>query len=677
MLVYAATIVLSAFLLFLIQPLITKIILPWFGGSASVWSAALMFFQTSVLVGYAYAYWLTRRVQPRTQFVVHAVLLVASCVLLPILPSPDLRPLDGDNPTLRILILLSITIGLPCFVLSSTSPLLQVWYVRRTGSDMPYRLFAFSNLGSVLALLSFPLIIEPHFDSRVQVYAWSGLFVVFVALCAYVAWLSRGHLQPDRVHSAVTHDPPTVASKALWVVLSACASAMLIAVTTHLTADVAPIPLLWVVPLALYLLTFVLTFSTNRLYTRNTLLPWLVSVLAWMAYATSAVTLNIQYAIPLYLVGLFLCCMACHGELARRRPSPAYLASYYLWIAFGGALGGTFVAIMAPSLFDTFLELPVLLLAVAVLSLAPLWRSEGTRAGIWLQRGALIAGISLFALYLARNEIASREADLRTVRNFYGVLRVRDKDVGTPMAMRILIHGRIQHGSEPLAGDRNRLPGSYYAPESGVGAAILALQAQGAIRYGVIGLGAGVMAGYARPGDYLRIYEINPATLPIAEQMFSFLSHARDVGADAKVLMGDARLTLEKQPRQQYDLLVVDAFSSDAVPVHLLTQEAFRLYFEHLKADGVLAVHVSNQYLDLVPVCARAAELLDRSAVVVDSPQNRESFAKTSNWVLVTSNRTLYQRTEFTGTVMRPARVDSAFTAWTDQYSSLWPLVVF
>jgi hypothetical protein len=675
MLVYAATIILSAFLLFLVQPLITKIILPWFGGSAAVWSAALMFFQTSVLVGYGYAYWLTRRVQPRNQFFVHAALLLASCALLPILPSPDLRPLDGSDPTLRILTLLSITIGLPCFLLSSTSPLLQVWYVRRTGSDMPYQLFALSNLGSVLALLSFPLIIEPRLDSRVQVYTWSGLFVVFVALCAYAAWLSRGHPLPDRDGSAATSDSPTVASKALWVTLSATASAMLIAVTTHLTADVAPIPLLWVVPLALYLLTFVLTFGSNRFYGRKGLLPWLVSVLAWMAYSITAVTLNIQYAIPLYLVGLFLCCMACHGELAQRRPAPAYLASFYVWIAFGGALGGAFVVIIAPSLFDTFLELPVLLLAVAVLSLAPLWRSAGTRADIWLQRGALIAGIGLFALYLGRNEIASREADLRTVRNFYGVLRVRDKDVGTALATRILIHGTIQHGSESLAGDRNRLPGSYYAPNSGVGAAILALQAQGAIRYGVIGLGAGVMAGYARQGDYLRIYEINPATRPIAEQMFTFLSHAKAVGADTEVLMGDARLTLEKQPRQQYDLLVVDAFSSDAIPVHLLTQEAFRVYFEHLKADGVLAVHVSNQYLDLVPVCARAAELLDRPAVVIDSAEDRELFAKPSNWVLVTSNRTLYQRTQFTGMVMRPAKVDSAFTTWTDQYSSLWPLV--
>jgi hypothetical protein len=675
MLVYAATIVLSAFLLFLVQPLVTKIILPWFGGSAAVWSAALMFFQTSVLVGYGYAYWLTRRVQPLKQFFVHAALLLASCAVLPILPSPDWRPPDGSNPTLRILILLSITIGLPCFLLSSTGPLLQVWYVRRTGSDMPYRLFALSNLGSVVALLSFPLIIEPHLDSRVQAYAWSGVFVVFVALCAYAAWLSRGHLLPDQDGSAATNDPPPMASKALWVALSACASAMLIAVTTHLTADVAPIPLLWVVPLALYLLTFVLTFGTNRFYSRKALLPWLVSVLAWMAYSITAVTLNIQYAIPLYLVGLFLCCTACHGELARRRPSPAYLASYYLWIALGGALGGTFVTLIAPSLFDTFLELPVLLVAVAAVGLAPMWRSEGTSPGIWLQRGALVAGISLFALYLARSEITSREADLRTVRNFYGVLRVRDTDVGTPMATRILINGTTQHGSEPLVGDRDRLPGSYYAPDSGVGAAILALQTQGAIRYGVIGLGAGVMAGYARKGDYLRIYEINPATLPIAEQMFTFLSHATAAGADADVLMGDARLTLEKQPRQQFDLLVVDAFSSDAIPVHLLTQEAFRLYFQHLKADGVLAVHVSNQYLDLIPVCARAAELFHRSAVVVDSLENQQSFAKSSNWVLVTSNRTLYQRTQFTGTDMKPARVDGAFTAWTDQYSSLWPLV--
>lgn len=679
MLVYAVTIITGAFLLFLVQPLIAKIILPWFGGSAAVWSAALMFFQVSVLAGYGYAYWLTRYIQPRMQIFIHVALLLGSCALLPILPSPDWRPVDSGDPTVRIVTLLVATIGLPCFLLSSTSPLLQVWYVRRTGSNMPYRLFALSNLGSVLALLSFPFVLEPHLDSRVQAYSWSALFVVFAALCVYAGWLSRLRTTeteplspPDK-----TEVPLTLGLRTSWVVLSACASAMLIAITSHITTNVAPIPLLWVVPLALYLLTFVLTFGSDRLYDRGALLPWLASVLAWMAYSTSAGggNLHMQYAIPIYLIGLFFCCMLCHGELAQRRPAARQLATFYLLVSLGGALGGIFVAIVAPNIFDTYIELPLLLFATAILSVIPLWRREGRRRSVWPVRAALVVGISLFAIYLAHKEIASRDGYLLITRNFYGVLRVRDEGVGTRWAMRNLSHGTIIQGSQPLSDAHRQTPGSYYAPSSGVGRALQALQAQGPVRYGVIGLGAGVLAGYARKDDYVRMYEINPDMPSIAQQLFSYFPHARAVGADADILMGDARLTLETQERQDYDLLVVDAFSSDAIPIHLLTHEAFRLYFEHLKADGVLAVHVSNRYLDLVPVCLRAAEHVNRSANVVYSEGDRDSFASASTWVLIALNADLYQTAQFAGTQMQPARADHSFKGWTDRFSSVWPLV--
>lgn len=678
-LAYAVTIIIGAFLLFLIQPLITKTILPWFGGSAAVWSGALLFFQISVLAGYGYAYWLVRHIRPHLQTFIHGGLLIASCAILPILPSPDWATTNFGDPTVRILALLTIHVGLPCVLLSSTSPLLQVWYVRRTGSHMPYRLFALSNLGSVLALLSFPFLIAPHLGSRAQAYSWSALFLVFAALSLYVGWLSRNRAvnAPPSPLTSQSDEAPTWRVRTLWVARSACASAMLMAITSHLTTNVAPVPLLWVVPLAVYLLTFILCFINDRLYSRKALLPWLVSALAWMAYAISASgrNLHIQYALPLYLVGLFLCCMSCHGELARQRPSAKHLASYYLFVSLGGALGGVFVAFVAPNIFDTQLELPLLLFAVAMLSVTPMWPREGRSRSAWPVRAVLIAGLGAFAIYLAHNELASRKGYFLITRNFYGVLAVRDEAVGTQSATRHLHHGTIVHGSQRLNGPDRHRPASYYPPISGVGAALQGLQARGPVRYGVIGLGAGVLAGYARQGDYVRFYEINPDTLFIAQELFTFISHAREVGADLDVVIGDARLALKKQPRQDYDLLVVDAFSGDAIPIHLLTQEAFELYFEHLTPDGVLAVHVSNRYLDLVPVCVRGAEHVNRPAFVVHTSNDGEPASHASTWVLITSRMNLFEMTQLANAGIQPASADGSYRGWTDRFSSILPLL--
>lgn len=676
---YAVTIMIGAFLLFLIQPLITKMILPWFGGSAAVWSGTLVFFQVSVLAGYGYAYWLARYIRLNAQLLIHGSLLIASCAFLPILPSPDWATIGIGDPTVRILGLLTTSIGLPCFLLSSSSPLLQVWYVRRTGSSMPYRLFALSNVGSVLALLSFPFVIEPHFDSPIQAYIWSAVFILFAVFSLCVGWSSRyrtGDCERP-LPQARAEDAPRLGVKSLWVALSTCASAMLMAITSHLTTNVAPIPLLWVVPLAVYLLTFILSFSSDRFYNHRALFPWLASALAWMAYATSATegNLQIQYALPIYLIGLFLCCMLCHGELARRRPAASHLAAFYFLVSLGGALGGIFVAFIAPNIFDSHLELPLLLFATAMLSVIPLWRMEGWSRKILPIRAALLGSLALFAIYLAHIEIAGRKDYLFITRNFYGVLAVWDEAVGSQLATRHLRHGTIIHGSQRLIGSDRHTPASYYAPNSGVGVAIRMLQSQGPIRFGVIGLGAGVLAGYARKVDYLRFYEINPDTLFIAQELFSFISHAKESKTDLEIFIGDARLTLEKQSRQNYDLLVMDAFSSDAIPIHLLTLEAFDIYFEHLKADGILAVNVSNRFLDLVPVCLRGAEHVGRSALVVDSYDDGKPDVSGSKWVLIASRASLYERKEFAEADFQAASADEGFIGWTDQFSSVWPLL--
>jgi hypothetical protein len=689
MLLYAVTIFLSAFLLFQVQPLIAKIILPWFGGSAAVWSAAMMFFQISLLAGYAYAHFMGR-MKAKTQMMAHGALLLISCLLLPIIPAEHWKPEMAGDPTLRILLLLASTIGLPYFLLSSTSPLLQVWYVRRTGNQVPYRLFALSNFGSMLALLSFPFAVEPTLASRTQAYTWSSLYVVFAALCAFAAWKSQNSVASPAVEElaeetqapvteAVTHPgtggPPTLGDMALWVSLAACASALLVSVTNHMSANVAPIPLLWVIPLALYLLSFILSFESDRIYQRWLFVPWVAPALGWMSYSIYAAEGNyhIKYAIPIFCVGLFLCCMMCHGELAMRKPAAKYLTSFYLMISVGGAIGGIFVALVSPHVFKTFLELPIALTATGILAVIALWDVEIPFVGAWGLRFALAIGVGLLGGYLARHEINDRAGYHLMVRNFYGALRVRDDDASTDYGVRNLLHGTINHGSQRLNEADKYKVGSYYGPTSGIGRTMEEMQSRGPVRYGVVGLGAGVMSGYARPEDYVRIYEINPivpviSTLPTSE--FSFYTHAP---ADKDVLMGDARLTMEEQLKSgqspNYDVLVIDAFSSDAIPVHLLTRESFELYAKLLKPTGVLAVHISNRYLDLAPVVQRGAEALHRTAMVVYD--EGDTYSNSTTWVLVAADPSFFQSPAFAGANMYPPNAKPTFRPWTDDYSNI------
>ncbi|WP_331069338.1 fused MFS/spermidine synthase [Steroidobacter sp.] len=681
---YATTVILGACLLFLIQPLIAKIILPWFGGTSAVWSAALVFFQACVLGGYTYAHWLTTRISPPRQSLIHAALLLASCAMMPVLPAESLRPEGTENPSLQILLLLTVTVGLPAVMLSSTSPLLQVWYMRRTGSEPPYWLFALSNAGSLLALLSFPLALEPAFTSHALAMGWSALFIVFAALCVGAAYLNSN--QPALVagpfsalegdaNAQAAESAPTVARMLMWLLLSASASGLLVTVSANLSTNVAPIPLLWVVPLALYLLTFILAFGHHRLYQPTWFFPLVALAVGCLAYLymQRLENLPIQFVVPAYLASLFIVCMACHGELVLRRPAGRYLTRYYLLISLGGVLGGAFVGLIAPVIFATYLEFPLLLVVIAELYVVMQWHRRGSRRTLWLVRTTMVVGVIALVGLLMLSEIETRQSSLLVQRNFYGVLSVQDDPIKYSLARRYLIHGTISHGYQYLHDNYRLRPASYFSPHSGVGLALTALQSQGPVRMGVVGLGVGVMSGYVRPEDYVRLYEINPDVLKIADEYFTFLPTARQKSKQVEVLLGDARLTLEGQPPQDFDLLAIDAFSSDAIPTHLLTNEAFELYFKHLGPDGVLAVHISNRFVDLVPVCARGAEHVDRPARVIRSVS--DGTYDTSVWVLITANEELLARPEFQGSNSYAARANHSFKGWTDQYSSLWPVL--
>jgi len=681
MTLYAVTIFLSAFLLFQVQPLIAKMILPWFGGSAAVWSASMLFFQLLLLAGYAYAHVSIRFLKPRVQMLVHVALLLGSCALLPILPNPVWRPTQAGDPTARILLLLTATIGLPYFLLSSTSPLLQAWFVRRTGSGVPYRLFALSNFGSMLALVSFPFLVEPTLATRQQAFWWSGGYVAFALMCAFTAWVSRRASADHQYQSAAqteSHERPRFWQLLFWVLLAACASTLLVSVTNHMSQNVAPIPLLWVLPLALYLLTFICAFESDRIYRRWLFIPLLAPALAGMAYMIYAAegNYNIKYAIPGFGIGLFICCLFCHGELARRRPAPRHLTLFYMMVSLGGALGGIFVALIAPRVFRVYWELPLGMIACGILAMIALWNLRLPKLGAWPLRVVIFCAVAVLAGYFIRQERRLAKNLVLQARNFYGPLEVRDDLPTEDYAQRTLLHGTIDHGSQLQDPVLRYVTTSYYAKRSGVGRAMLALQAKGPVRAGFIGLGAGVLSNYGRKGDYFRIYEINPLIERIAQTLFTFYKHS---DADKAILMGDARLTLERQLAsegpQNYDILAVDAFSSDAIPVHLLTREAIQLYFRHLKPEGVLALHISNRYLDLKPVCEGGASAVGRQAWVVEDEGDEASYLSSSTWVLVTSDLSLYKGTFFKDATISQYTAKRGFRPWTDDYSNLFQIL--
>jgi len=667
---YAVTIFLSAFLLFQVQPLIAKMILPWFGGSAAVWTICMLFFQLLLLAGYVYSHAYVRARAPRRRYV-HLVLLVLAAATLPLAAGVAWKPSGGEDPTGRILGLLATSVGLPYFVLSTTGPLVQAWHARSHPGATTYRLFALSNLGSMLALLSYPLLVEPLLALGKQAAIWSAGFVVFALLCGGLAWRSLSADVP-LAHAGDT-DKPGPGLQALWAGLAACASTLLLAFTGHMTLNIAAIPFLWVLPLALYLLSFVLCFEASGWYRRWLFLPLLAAGLAAVCVTMTHSNPSIWSLIPLYSATLFAACMVCHGELARSKPHPSYLTGFYLMLALGGALGGVLVGLVAPNVFDDLYELPLGMAALCVFVMLALLRDRDSLFhGRWGTAARFVFLAATVALVVALARITKENsAETRVkLRNFYGVLNVKDTGEG-PDAMRVLSHGTIIHGKQFLDKMRRDWPTTYYGLASGVGLALLDARARGPVRVGVVGLGAGTLATYGRRGDLFRFYDINPKVVELARNEFTFL---KDSAARVNVELGDARLSLERDPAQNFDVLALDAFSSDAIPVHLLTLEAFRVYLRQLRPGGILAVHISNRYLDLVPVVQQAARALSLELRQVDNDDDDDAGVYRSDWLLLSTSPAAFDGALLKGAAER-IDAESRVRLWTDDYSDLYHIL--
>lgn len=659
------TIFLSAFLLFQLQPLIARQVLPWFGGSAAVWTTSMLFFQILLLAGYTYAHKLSRAA-PRSQQRVHIALLLLSLVFLPVRPWSILKPAGDADPALSLLLVLTAGVGLPYLVLSATNPLLGSWFARMHPERDAFRLFALSNLGALLALLTYPTLVEPNLSLRMQSMVWSVLYVAFAFCMETVA------RRAARTEGVLLVDGPVGGGRSpilLWLGLSACPSVLLLAITHHLTQNVAAIPFLWVVPLALYLVSFILCFESKKWYQRGLFLPPLAVALGLMSLRLNDDASNEQLTqlVWIFNLGLFLACMVCHGELSRLRPAAGQLTQFYLVVSLGGALGGTVVALLAPALFATPLELPLALLACPVLVTAALLYQRAVPAFVYL---FLAMGTVALGAVLFRGEQASREASMLLVRNFFGPLRVEEYEEA-PATRRKLVHGTINHGSQFTAPERRRWATSYYAEESGVGQAILKQRkGEAPQKVGVIGLGTGTLAVYGRPQDEYVFYDINPLVERLARSHFSYLG---DCQARLQVVLGDARLSLERQPPQEFDVLAVDAFSSDSIPIHLLTAEAFRVYLGHLKPDGILAVHISNRFLNLEPVVRSNAEALGLQSLYTHNKRDGERAVNGSTWALVGAQDqpTLNELRKKDGYPELDAP-KAGFRPWTDDYSNLF-----
>lgn len=696
----AFTIFLSAFLLFQVQPLIGRFVLPWFGGGPAVWTTCMLFFQVTLLGGYAYAHLLSRFLPPRRQAGVHLLVLLASLLFVPLTVAVGWKPVDSSMASGRILAMLAGSVGGPYFVLSATGPLLQSWFTRRMPQRAVYRLYGLSNAGSLLALLTYPLLFEPNFTRLAQASAWSEGYAAFVFACggcAVVAWRRAGDAPAgDEAQApegaAIDAGPPASATGfrelLTWTALSALGSVMLLASTNQLCQDVAVVPFLWVLPLAIYLLTFIICFDRPAWYSPG----WCTLLLiVGAAGATASLQRNVALGLPLQIASISLAlyagCMLCHGELVRRKPHPRHLTRFYLAIATGGALGGALVALLAPAIFTGFWEYPLGLAGCCILAALAAWPDR-----VWVFRrrwpeSTLLLGAAcllLIVFFLARFVVIDSGRvghRLAAERNFYGVLRVyqTQRDGNDYIEMH---QGNVIHGSQFANASQRGLPTTYYGRDSGVGIVLDRFPREahaggesGPIKVGIIGMGAGTLATYARVGDDYRFYEINPEVESLAREQFHFLGpRAKEI----TVVLGDARVMLEREwdrgENQRFDVLIVDAFTGDAVPIHLLTRECGQVYARHLKPEGVLALHISNHFLDLEPVAAGLAQSMGREAQVLESEGDAARLGTIpSTWIVITGNQKLLAMPGLRSASQ--AQAQGRAKIWTDDFSSLWSVM--
>jgi hypothetical protein len=689
-LLYGVTVFLGAFLLFLVEPMAAKQLLPALGGSSAVWLTCLVFFQTVLLLGYLYAHCLTRTPFAGGPRRIYLALLATAVVLLAaqIIHRPDLSQ-GADHPVATIFLALTVTIGLPFLLLAATSPLLQVLLARSEGGKVPYRLFALSNTGSLLALIAYPTLVEPNLTLKLQRTLWSAGFVLYAVLCAMLVRQTRSIYQSAPAELHASKPSATARNKWLWFLLPMAAAMQLTAVTGHLTVNIAAIPLLWMLPLAVYLLSFIIAFEFPALYRRGLVVRLLVVMLASLGYAISKtdVSLPIGVAILFFLAEAFLASLFCHAETYALRPQHTALSGsgigsqttlFYLLIAAGGATGTFFIGILSPLIFSANYDLAISFFVTAALAVAVTWNDGWPQRLLWSMCSALLL---FFAIML--HTAYARDAILE-VRNFYGTLRVK-QSTPPPQAftVRMLLNGAIQHGTQIFSPGLSRTPTTYYAEDSGIGLALrFCCGARGgdstggndparARNIGVVGLGTGTLAAYGKPGDRIRFYEINPQVRPIAQNLFTYL---RDSGAYVTYADGDARASLTREAPQSFDILAIDAFSGDAIPLHLLTTEALVLYRKHLAPNGILAFHVSNQYLDLAPEITLLATSARMKAELVESSPDAARGAFRSTWVLLTTSPTFFTQPEI-DVAIQPMPTLPGLRLWTDDYSSLLPIV--
>lgn len=663
---YACVVFLSAFLLFLVQPMVAKQLLPVLGGSAAVWITCLVFFQAVLLLGYAYADFAVTRLRPRAQALMHVTLLAAALTTL------GLRIRTSQwaatwHPMLTVFTLLSLIIGLPYLSLSTTTPLLQAWYTGSFRATWSFRMFSLSNAGALLALLLYPTVIEPYITLKTQTRGFSTGFFLFAVLCGGIAWSVRQTL-PDRSPRVEPAETVTPQRKALWLLLPGCSSLLLCAFTSHISQNVAAIPLLWILPLSAYLLSFIIAFHSQQAYPRWLMVRLAACTLGILGYLLHDVhgNLPVQISVPLYCLCLFVLCFFFHGELYRLRPATGSATGFYVLLSLGSALGALFVGVLAPNIFRANYELAIGLVLSAVLALAVMWNFGIIARIFW---AALAVWLVWVGVAQAR---AWQQNTLAQLRSFYGTLRVTETH-WPPLAgtTRTLYHGTIQHGVQFYANGMRTQPLSYYAPSSGLGLALRLCCRGRTKRVGIVGLGAGTIAAYGQPGDTFRFFEIDPLVERIARELFTYL---RDTPARTDVVLGDARFSINRDNSGPYDVLALDAFSGDAVPIHLLTQQALALYRKHLAPDGILAFHISSQYLDLEPVLARAAQQAGMHAVTVHSAGDENQGIFNADWVLLTNDEAFLAQPEVARAV-QPAQMRNNVNLWTDDYSSILPIL--
>jgi len=692
MIQFSLAIFLSAFLLFQVQPIIARYILPAFGGSPAVWTACMMFFQVALLCGYLYAHLLANKVPSRRQPIVHLVLLALSFVLLPIGPPDTWAPTATGLQAVQILGLLSLSVGVPFVLISASAPLLQHWFAGVHPGKSPFRLYALSNFGSLIALLSYPTLFEPQFTIDTQATTWSFLYIALAAVCLWCGiayWKSGDPAKHETRSVAGSVRPVSTLDRVLWVALAACGSTILLAMTNHICQDVAVVPFLWILPLSLYLISFIICFDKDVWYQRpiwiTLLVVSLIPMLQLMFEEYTAESQTLVYQVSVFSVVLFACCMVCHGELARRRSAVSHLTTFYLYVALGGALGGVFVNLVAPLIFPGFWELHVALAGTFILA--------GICVGIDKKvvrkrqdRRAFATAWSLATVVLVvALGMQTRTAGVDAIdigRGFFGVMIVYETDAQLLDHERNLYHGRIQHGRQLFEDRKQRWPTSYYGVNSGVG---ITMQrhpkrqsrdpAERGLNVGIVGLGVGTISRYGRELDSIRYYEINPQVEEIAREYFTYLQNTK---AETTVVLGDARVSMEREflesGSNEFDVLVIDAFSGDSIPIHLLTEEAFELYAKHLRPGGILALHVTNLYVDLKDIVRGAAARLDMDAIwIEDYAENW--YEDDNDWILVGNNpEFLHSRkmrslqTRWTTAQPRPIR-------WTDDFSNLFEVL--